>query len=78
MNHDDVPRSDSAVGKVASRWVLSDQSSGVRVSMLSVDSEGCWLGMLTGSGPRKIVFSTFAEARGMPSVRHMRLASIIV
>lgn len=78
MNHDDLPRSKSAVGKIVSRWVLSDQSSGVRVSMLRLDSEGCWSGMLTGSGPRKMVFSTFAETRDMPSMRHMRPASIIV
>jgi hypothetical protein len=80
MNHDELPRWESAVGNDASMWVLSDQllSSGVRVSMLSVDNEGCWFGMLTGSGPRKIVFSTFAEVNDMPSVRHMRLASNIV
>lgn len=80
MNHDELPRWEFAVGKDASMWVLSDQlfSSGVRVSMLRVDSEGCWFGMLTGSGPRKMVFSTFAEARDVPSVRHMRLASNIV
>lgn len=78
MNHDELPRLKSAVGNDASMWVLSDQLSGVRVSMLRVDSEGCWFGMLTGSGPRKMVFSTFAVARDMPSVRHMSLASNIV
>lgn len=78
MSHVDLPLAKSSVGNIASMCVLSDQFSGVRVSRLRLNRDGCCSGMLTGSGPRKMVFSTFADASDMPSMRHMRLGRFIV
>lgn len=75
MSHVGFPFSKSLVGKIASTCVLSDQVSGVRRSMLRSDRFGCCWGMLMGSGPRKIVFSTFAETRDIPMLMKMHISS---
>lgn len=41
--------------------------------MLRAAREGLCAGMLTGSGPRKMVFSVLAEARDVPRHRHRRV-----
>lgn len=69
MSHVSLPLCSSSVGKMASMWDRRDQFSGVSTSMLRSARVGDWGGMLTGSGPRKIVFSTLAETEDVLRVR---------
>lgn len=76
MSHVSAPWGRASVGKMASRWVRREKFLGVRVSMLRAARELLWAGMLTVSGPRKMVFSVLAVAgevvRRRPSKRLWR------
>lgn len=74
ISHVSVPFGLYSVGNIASKCVLIEKLSGVSVSILSAASELLCAGMLTVSGPRKMVFSVLADTRWTrPRRRLMRL-----